>query len=74
MDGLSSVLEGHVVAIEVGWEKDFGIPVEALAGGEISDKTGRTIRVADVDDGRLLHGEGGAKQTWSTGVKRLGSR
>lgn len=74
MDRLSSILEGNVVAVEVRGEEDFGVPVETLTRGEVGNKTGRAIRVTDVDDGRLLHGEGGAQQAWSTAVKGLGSR
>jgi hypothetical protein len=63
VDRLSSRLQGDIVAVEVGRQKDFGVPDKALAGREVRDQAGRAIGLANVDDGALLLGKGAADQT-----------
>lgn len=57
MDWVPAVLEGNIVAVDIRWEKDFGVPGETLAGGEVGDQSGSAFRIADVNDGAFLFGE-----------------
>jgi hypothetical protein len=75
VDGISSVLEGYVVAIDIRGQEYFWVPRKALAGREVCDQTRRAIWVPNVDDGRLLLGKSDAEQTGATAVHMpLGGR
>lgn len=50
-------LKGSRVNVEVRRYEDFGVPNEALAGGQVGNQAGRPIRIAYVDDGALLLAE-----------------
>lgn len=54
VDWVLALVDGDVFAVEVGWEEDFGVPDEALAGRGVRDKTSRPVRTANVDNGALL--------------------
>lgn len=71
MDGVSSVLQGNVIAINVRRKEDFWVPSEALAGGKVGDQTRRAVRVADVNDSAFFFGEGGAQEAWTAVMRGL---
>lgn len=71
MDGVSAVLQGDVIAIDVGGEEDFRVPSETLAGGKVRDQARGSIRVADVNDSAFLLGDGRAQEALAAGVQRL---
>lgn len=71
MDGVSAVLQGDVIAIDVGGEEDFRVPGEALAGGEVRDQARRSVWVADVNDSAFLLGDGRAQEALAAGVQGL---
>jgi hypothetical protein len=62
---VSPSIEWYVVAIEVRWKEDFGVPHEALARREVRDQAGWAVRLSDVDNGALLLGQCGAEKAWS---------
>jgi hypothetical protein len=52
VDRLSSRLQGDIVAVEVGRQKDFGVPDKALAGREVRDLRLRLAARDNLDLGR----------------------
>jgi hypothetical protein len=58
VDGVTAVLERHVVVVDVGWDEDLWVPGEALAIRQVGDQTRRTLRIANINDGALLLRDG----------------
>jgi hypothetical protein len=71
VDGVSSVLQGNVIAIDVGRKEDFWVPSEALAGGKVGNQTRRAVRVADVNNSAFFFGESGAQEAWTAIMRRF---
>lgn len=71
VNGVSAVLEGNVVAVNVRREEDLGIPGKALAGGKVGDQPRRAVRLADVNDGAFLLGERRAQEARAAVVQGL---
>lgn len=71
MDRVAAILEWDVVTVDIGWEEDLRVPCEALTGGKVGNQAGRTLRIANVDNGGLLFGDGGAQKTRSALMKHL---
>jgi hypothetical protein len=71
VDGVSSVLERDVLAVDVGREKDFWVPSKALAGGEVGDQTRGALGVTNVNHRRLLLGYSGAQQTGASAMQAV---
>jgi hypothetical protein len=69
--GIAAVLEGNIVAVDVRREEDFGVPSETLARRKVRDQSGRTLRVADVNDSAFLLREGRAQKTRAAVMKGL---
>jgi hypothetical protein len=72
MNRISPILQRYIIAVDVGWQEDLGVPGKPLARGKIRDQSRRTIRLPDVDDGALVLGEGGAEEARSALVSSLG--
>lgn len=70
--GVSPVLQGNVIAVDVRGKEDFRVPHEALGRRQVGDEPGRAIRRPNVDNGGLLLGESRAQKTWTAAVERHG--